>query len=48
VAVGRAPNGNRINAAAAGIATDERGFIPVDPHMRTNAAATSLRSVTWR
>jgi dihydrolipoamide dehydrogenase len=36
VAVGRAPNGNRINAAAAGIATDERGFIPVDPHMRTN------------
>jgi dihydrolipoamide dehydrogenase len=36
VAVGRTPNGNRINAAAAGLSTDERGFIPVDQHMRTN------------
>jgi len=36
VAVGRSPNGNRINAGAAGIATDERGFIKVDQHMRTN------------
>jgi dihydrolipoamide dehydrogenase len=36
VAVGRAPNGRQIEAGAAGIAVDERGFIPVDPHMRTN------------
>ncbi|MDJ0808306.1 MAG: FAD-dependent oxidoreductase, partial [Gammaproteobacteria bacterium] len=36
VAVGRAPNGKQINAEAAGVQVDERGFIPVDPHMRTN------------
>ncbi|MCU7904269.1 MAG: dihydrolipoyl dehydrogenase [Candidatus Thiodiazotropha sp. (ex Epidulcina cf. delphinae)] len=36
VAVGRAPNGKRINAEAAGVAVDERGFIPVDRQMRTN------------
>ncbi len=36
VAVGRAPNGKLINAGAAGIQVDERGFIPVDAHMRTN------------
>ncbi|MBF0256251.1 MAG: dihydrolipoyl dehydrogenase [Gammaproteobacteria bacterium] len=36
VAVGRSPNGHKINAAAAGIQVDERGFIPVDQHMRTN------------
>jgi dihydrolipoamide dehydrogenase len=36
VAVGRAPNGRQIEAGAAGITVDERGFIPVDPHMRTN------------
>jgi dihydrolipoamide dehydrogenase len=36
VAVGRVPNGNKINAEAAGINVDERGFIPVDQHMRTN------------
>jgi dihydrolipoamide dehydrogenase len=36
VAVGRTPNGAKINAAAAGIKVDERGFIPVDQHMRTN------------
>jgi dihydrolipoamide dehydrogenase len=36
VAVGRAPNGRRINAEAAGVKVDERGFIPVDAHMRTN------------
>jgi len=36
VAVGRAPNGQRIGAAAAGVRVDERGFIPVDRQMRTN------------
>ena len=36
VSVGRVPNGNLINAEAAGVAVDERGFIPVDQHMRTN------------
>ncbi len=36
MAVGRSPNGGRINAAAAGIAVDERGFIRVDGQMRTN------------
>jgi dihydrolipoamide dehydrogenase len=36
VAVGRVPNGNAIDAAAAGVAVDERGFIAVDERMRTN------------
>jgi dihydrolipoamide dehydrogenase len=36
VAVGRAPNGRQINAEAAGIHVDERGFIPADQKMRTN------------
>ena len=36
VAVGRTPNGNRINAEAAGIKVTEQGFIPVDQKMRTN------------
>jgi dihydrolipoamide dehydrogenase len=36
VAVGRRPNGAHIGADAAGVAVDERGFIPVDDHMRTN------------
>jgi len=36
VAVGRRPNGKLINAEAAGVNVDERGFIPVDKHMRTN------------
>ncbi|MEJ2608772.1 MAG: dihydrolipoyl dehydrogenase [Candidatus Thiodiazotropha sp.] len=36
VAVGRTPNGKKINAEAAGINVDERGFIPVDQYMRTN------------
>jgi dihydrolipoamide dehydrogenase len=35
VAVGRRPNGDAIDAAAAGVHT-ERGFIPVDRQMRTN------------
>lgn len=36
VAVGRSPNGKLIGAEAAGIDVDERGFIRVDQHMRTN------------
>jgi dihydrolipoamide dehydrogenase len=36
VAVGRRPNGKSIAAEHAGIAVDERGFIPVDRQMRTN------------
>jgi dihydrolipoamide dehydrogenase len=35
VAVGRVPNGRQINAAAAGITVDARGYIPVDRQMRT-------------
>jgi dihydrolipoamide dehydrogenase len=38
VAVGRSPNGNTINAEAAGVNVDERGFISADQHMRTNVA----------
>ncbi|TGD98198.1 dihydrolipoyl dehydrogenase [Methylobacterium nonmethylotrophicum] len=38
VSVGRRPNGKLINAEAAGVAVDERGFIPVDKQMRTTAA----------
>ena len=36
VAVGRAPNGKRIGAEAAGVTVTDRGFIPVDRQMRTN------------
>ena len=36
VAVGRRPNGATIDAAAAGVHVDERGYIPVDRQMRTN------------
>ncbi|SFU75077.1 dihydrolipoamide dehydrogenase [Nitrosomonas eutropha] len=36
VAVGRRPNGKLINAEAAGVNVDERGFIAVDKQMRTN------------
>ncbi|RZA33018.1 MAG: dihydrolipoyl dehydrogenase [Lysobacteraceae bacterium] len=36
VAVGRAPNGNRIGADKAGVGVTDRGFIPVDRQMRTN------------
>ncbi len=38
VCVGRVPNGNKIGAEKAGVAVDERGFIPVDTQMRTNVA----------
>jgi len=36
VAVGRTPNGRAIDAEAAGVKVDARGFIPVDSKMRTN------------
>ncbi len=36
VSVGRRPNGRHIEAERAGVKVDERGFIPVDQHMRTN------------
>jgi dihydrolipoamide dehydrogenase len=36
VAVGRRPNGNAIDAGAAGVTVDGAGFIPVDRQMRTN------------
>jgi dihydrolipoamide dehydrogenase len=36
VAVGRAPNGKKIDAEKAGVAVTERGFIEVDRQMRTN------------
>ncbi len=35
VAVGRRPNGKLINAEAAGVAVDDRGFIAVDKQQRT-------------
>lgn len=36
LAVGRNPNGRKINAEAAGVNVDERGFIPVDKQQKTN------------
>ncbi|RFC32101.1 MAG: dihydrolipoamide dehydrogenase [Candidatus Nitrotoga sp. MKT] len=36
LAVGRRPNGHEINAEAAGVAVNERGFIPVDKQQRSN------------
>ncbi len=36
VAVGRSPNGKAIEAANAGVAVTDRGFIDVDKQMRTN------------
>jgi dihydrolipoamide dehydrogenase len=38
VSVGRSPNGKRINAEAAGVLVNDRGFVPVDRQMRTNVA----------
>ncbi len=35
-AVGRIPNGDFVNAKAAGVIVDKRGFIPVDAQQRTN------------
>ena len=36
MAVGRRPNGREINAQAAGVTVNERGYIPVDRQLRTN------------
>ncbi|MCS4278260.1 dihydrolipoyl dehydrogenase [Stenotrophomonas rhizophila] len=36
VAVGRSPNGKKIDAAKAGVQVTDRGFIPADRQMRTN------------
>ena len=36
LAVGRRPNGREIRADAAGVAVNERGYIPVDKQQRTN------------
>ncbi len=38
VAVGRTPNGHKLDADKAGVHVDERGFIPVDKQQRTNVA----------
>jgi len=38
LSVGRRPNGKAINAEAAGVLVNERGYIPVDRQMRTNVA----------
>lgn len=38
VSVGRRPNGKLINAEAAGVAVDDRGFIAVDNQQRTGVA----------
>lgn len=38
VAVGRTPSGNAINAQAAGVEVDDRGYIQVDRQMRTSTA----------
>ena len=38
VAVGRSPNGRVVEAAKAGVAVTDRGFVEVDKQMRTNVA----------
>jgi pyruvate/2-oxoglutarate dehydrogenase complex dihydrolipoamide dehydrogenase (E3) component len=38
VAVGRVPNSDRLNLAAAGVAVDSRGFIPANDRLETNVA----------
>jgi dihydrolipoamide dehydrogenase len=38
IAVGRSPNGKKIDADKAGVNVSDRGFIPVDKQMRTNVA----------
>ena len=37
IAAGRRPNGDRLEVAAAGVATDENGFVTVDAFQRTTA-----------
>src|SRR5207245_8732349 len=36
VATGRTPNTDEIGLETAGVSRDERGFVPVDEHLRTN------------
>lgn len=36
VATGRSPNTERLNLAAVGVKTDERGFVPTDGELQTN------------
>jgi pyruvate/2-oxoglutarate dehydrogenase complex dihydrolipoamide dehydrogenase (E3) component len=36
IALGRSPNSSDLNLGAAGVAIDDRGYIPVDGHLRTN------------
>ena len=38
VAIGRRANGDRLDAASAGVKVDERGIVAVDKQMRTNVA----------
>jgi len=38
LAVGRSPNGKQLGADRAGVAVDEKGFIPVDRQRRTNVS----------
>ena len=38
VAVGRTPNGRQLDVGAAGVACDDRGFIPVNAQQRSNIA----------
>jgi pyruvate/2-oxoglutarate dehydrogenase complex dihydrolipoamide dehydrogenase (E3) component len=38
IALGRTPNTAALNLPAAGLATDKRGFIPVDEHLRTQVS----------
>jgi dihydrolipoamide dehydrogenase len=38
VAVGRAPNGGKVDADKAGVAVSDRGFIDTDKQMRTNVS----------
>jgi dihydrolipoamide dehydrogenase len=45
VPVGRKPNGKLIGAENAGIAVDERGFIPVNKQMRTNQMHIAIGDV---
>ena len=48
-AVGRTANTRGLNLAAAGVKTDERGFIPVDDYQATNVPGiTALGDVTGR
>lgn len=48
-AVGRAPNTQHLNLGAAGVAMDDKGFVPVDDYQRTNVERVyALGDVTGR